>query len=173
MIAYHVDRQEQLTLGQVIDFGFCGGVHDNLNAYLRMIYPDGLSYHGTSYFSDQFKSHERIVAGAIEMVFEYERRLHYPDRLSRFQSIFAARTLDGARQWANYFGITNPKIWKIEYSHDFCEEYDASFLALLNTEPPYLRAASLAHSYWRFQESESPLKELLVKCPAQVIELIP
>ncbi|MBR8279100.1 DUF2441 domain-containing protein [Burkholderia vietnamiensis] len=80
---------------------------------------------------------------ATELIWEYVRRAHFPDRPSRFTSTCAWKELDEARAWRSRSGAPNAKIWRLD-----AEEGFVANLSLLHVGTSTLRASQFAHAYW-------------------------
>lgn len=91
MIVYHADTHCCLQEGQIL----------NLNPALTPIYhlyPNGVS----SYADRAFLKPENEAQQAmqiIDTVFDYVRCIHFPDKPSRFTSVFASACLEDSRTW--------------------------------------------------------------------------
>ncbi len=81
-------------------------------------YPDGLSQWGLQILGIQYNFDTRALNlsskdndGAhrwdsylIDVLYEYERLVKFPEKNSRFQSIFALESIEEAKEWTNFFG---------------------------------------------------------------------
>lgn len=78
------------------------------NPHQNPIYEAGLSNHGVVYHSE-FGIHNQanIASGVIEYSLELVRQLHFPQKPSRLQSMFACEELDHAK---HFRGLTQSKI---------------------------------------------------------------
>jgi hypothetical protein len=101
----------------------------------------------------------------IEILYELVRRSEFPKVKSRFQTaIFATKTVDDAKAFANNFGTNennrwnNPNaiIWKIE-----TDDFDRRDMNLLRTGSA-LAMIGKAREYWSNTASENPFWEFLV-----------
>ena len=81
MKLYHIDRSGHVKEGQVIEL-----IKDYYSDKTKSEYfKDGLSSHGRIYFlADQVNKDF-----AIDAIYEYERMINYPNKLSRYQAFFA------------------------------------------------------------------------------------
>lgn len=91
-----------MSVGQTIDL-----TPININApemYISLMkrnYPDGLTSHGITYYIDRLAGEsDSLINTIVESVFEHTRQMRYPFITSRFQSIFAAETLEDAKKMA-------------------------------------------------------------------------
>lgn len=81
MKLYHIDRFGHLKSGELISL-----VKDfNTNKLKdRTYYEKGLSSHGIHYFTSDWSNKDYL----LDAIFEYERLINYPEKLSRYQSFF-------------------------------------------------------------------------------------
>lgn len=120
-----------------------------------------------------------------EFALEYIRVLNYPSLPSRFQSIFAVQTLEEAEQWKNFFLNTNPNLGKInivrlEYDNYFIGDTNwFNYKVLYDFYPTdkfgnasYAAFCYYANKYWSGEITPSPKKELLVRLPCKVIDIV-
>lgn len=81
MKLYHLDRTGHIKVGTKIELqkDFYNEITDN--EYFK----DGLSSHGIRYYLQDAvnKDYE------IDAIFEYERRINFPNKISRYQALFA------------------------------------------------------------------------------------
>lgn len=135
-----------------------------LQQHVDLLFPDGLSRHGEQYFLKNDSS-PRFSAPSIEMLFEYVRRACFPDRPSRFQSMFAFESLNEAIEFKARYGNGQGTIWQIESIEYF--KADMGLLILGNT---ILVHSYLAHKYWKGEAGERPIWEVLLVPPIRVIK---
>lgn len=178
---FHVDRiRGRLNEGQVISFIFDqSSITDSNNRAANFIsmFPEGVTCHGWEYLlKDRRISPDKDKNGMIEMLAEYIRRSHYPDRLSRFQSFFACRTIQDAERFISLSPITTPEgqvrhqgdIWVVQ-CENVALEADMKFLGLGDS---WIDAITKLHLYWAGEIGEDPLKELLLKPPITVVKKV-
>lgn len=173
MIAYHLDRSNTLKPGDEINLQIFNDIEPSyLNDILDVRYPLGLSRHGDQYYATQSRS-EYPSSYLIESFFEYERQLHFPGCISRFQSFFAMKTIDEIPPWISILK-PNPgySIWEVEFSHDNCSRHDSSWLKLDSNNPSALQLAYCAKQYWSGIPSKDPVWEFLIKPPIQILKKI-
>lgn len=166
MMVYHIDRGGFLCEGMVL----------SLSA-------EGLSLHGQHYWrSPSVKNPDDVNDFFIEHIFEEIRLAHYPDRPSRFQSLFGCPTMKQLRYWEKLFQEAgNPPVWQIETPAVWLA--DARLLHCMENGMYNLaRARSNAHQYWQAavkcdspaqscacQEAcDCPSVEALIALPARV-----
>lgn len=91
MIVYHTDTHCRLLEGQVLTLR-------HARTPIHYLYPEGVSSFGERVF---LKPENEIQAKmqAIEIMFDYVRRLCFPDKPSRFQSVFASASPEDSKAW--------------------------------------------------------------------------
>ena len=165
---YHIDRSGYLKEGQKIllqndieirkDF-----LKKDANKYLKEYFPNGLSSHGRHYFIDGYEN----KSIGMDIIFEYERRLHYPEKLSRYEVLFAFNE-DGVKDfilmkeldWEFY------KIYEVEY--EMYERHNMNFVRGWGQ----LDTMVSAKFYWEnlpdYDKNRKPVYEYLLKMPVQI-----
>lgn len=169
MYAYHIDRNNSLREDTFYSLDNKISVSPQfLEPLVNDFYPDGLSLHGKRYFSSPGNP-AYIGTTIYENIFEYERKMYYPNNNSRYQSFFAVKEIKDLRKWISVFSmkdLTKISIWKIDTLESAVQEFDASFLiggdlnSLANFSP--LVASYMAKKYWNNEISDTPMKELLI-----------
>ena len=135
--------------------------------YLSLNYPEGLSRHGFKYLLEKNNHQDEPIDNdtAMEMLFEMVRMLKFPQKNSRFNSFFGFESLDGARDFRKKNGNPQDPIYKIECQHYF--RMDMNWLKL-GASP--LKGLMFAQNYWKGIASENPHWECLIKFPIQIVE---
>lgn len=169
MKAYHIDRNNSLRENTLYSLDNEISVSPKfLEPLVKDFYSDGLSLHGKRYFSSPSNS---VYAGTTiyENIFEYERKLYYPNKNSRYQSFFAVKEIKDLRKWVTVFSMKDLEkisIWEIDTLESAVQEFDAAFLiggdlkSLENFSP--LVSSYKAKKYWEGEFSDNPMKELLI-----------
>ena len=87
MKLYHIDRSGHIKSGETISL-----IKNFPTKKMKdkEYYKDGLSSHGLCYYTYDARDNNFL----IDVVFEYERLLHYPDKLSRYQAFFALMKME-------------------------------------------------------------------------------
>lgn len=168
MIFYHVDRSLRLQNKNIVELSpyvsetLYGSVFNNL------------SVHGNLYFRDFNKL---SIQRDIEMTLEYVRVVKYPHLPSRFQSLFASKTLQECDFWIKQFGIKEYNLVTIECDDYFC--FDCSWitpqLGMVVNLPtrcsPFSLGAmcDIANRYWSGEKSNTPILETLIPLPCKII----
>lgn len=173
MKAYHIDRLDLLSPGMNIDLQKqINGLNDKyLQAKINQIYPEGLSQYGNLMYT-AFNGDSSVRA--MENIIELERRLNYPDKLSRFQSIFALKHLSDVDSWLKEMNTqkNNLKIFEIDFDHSNFLELDSR---LLISDIDYycpINFHTNLQLYWSEHVTNNPLLELIIKPPIKVTKLI-
>lgn len=172
MRAYHIDRANFLRVGMDISFFKPTNYPDKeLQKEIELLYPKGLSKHGIYYLADIPLPEHRDNA-IIESVFEYERRLNFQNKLSRYQSFFASETLEDLNFWYKLIGSNVCTLWEIEFNHSNYLILDSNWLSLGTNKPPFLTASYNAKQYWSGKKSDNYIPELLISPPLTAVRKI-
>ena len=189
MIVYHADTLQQLHDGQILTLR-------PARTPIRHLYPKGVSSYGERAFLKP-ENQEQATMQAIDIMFDYVRCLYFPDKPSRFTSVFASASLEDSRAWLERIvqdsdtGIddlnapSNHNIFAVEPSRIYIA--DARFLDcenVLQGNPPALsNILPFALAYWdSVQEIHTELSdsmrrsyqkpELLLVPPVRVLRQI-
>ncbi|CAN7784040.1 hypothetical protein LJR296_008234 [Cupriavidus necator] len=120
----------------------------DLAAHFERDFPQGVTEHGQRYLNTLATERD----SAIELVWEYVRRAHFPDRPSRLTSAFAWRTLEEAKAFRASAGVPLAKVWAVDASEGFVAN-----MSLLNIASSTLRVMQLADLYWNGKEGPTGL----------------
>lgn len=186
MIAYHIDRSRTLFPGMKIDFMKPTINPEFLSRTLHSSYPEGISMHGNYYFARQADSFidtggnlmpqkiQNANAHLIDNVFEYERRINFPQLPSRFQSIFCSETISEARKWIDALQLEETaRIWEINYDHGQSVKLDSGWLKGDLNNLSFLVLSHYATQYWSgVAYHEASCFESLVRLPVTVGRMI-
>jgi hypothetical protein len=157
---YHVDRGGRLKEGQQLCLFDDYSVIDYDCKLIHQQYPEGITEHGDRYIFDPTESSH------IESVFELVRQMRYPERLSRFQAVFAIDR-NGIKPFLSQVGMTpTTQIFKVH--SDTVNKLDMSLLSG-NT---YFSLQYFANLYWSGQKSLNPLFEYLLKPPVMIQKMV-
>jgi hypothetical protein len=165
---YTLDRMRSLHVGQVIALEIFNDVEPaGLNEHVNMMFPKGVSKHGELYFlrpSPAVGDPALGVSPAIELLFEYVRRSAFPERPSRFQSLFAFDSEQESVQSQAEFG--DGIVWQVEAEQSFRAD-----MRLLSLGSSILVASWNAHEYWSGKRNGQvePCWERLLVPPVKVI----
>lgn len=126
MIVYHIDRDQTLKAGQEIKLKT-----SNLSeCYIEQkMFPQGFSQHGLHYINEGFQHNPGNQAEFYVLEYELEliRRCFFPERPSRYQSLFACMNFEQLKNWLH---IATPEsiVWELEVNNNAVTELDASLL---------------------------------------------
>ncbi len=142
MKLYTLDRKNTLSEGLEISlFQFSDIQPPELQTHLNGILPNGVTKHGDQYFASGLQSNN-LGNGILELVFEYVRRAHYPDKPSRLQSLFACDNLEDLKSFNQNYNTPGKEfsIWTLE-----TENFFRGDLKLLTFSPT---ALGVSYSRW-------------------------
>lgn len=162
---YTVDRLQTLRSAQVLELTrFQDLQPPELQTHVDEMFPTGVSQHGDQYFLKN-SSRANIASPAVELLFEYVRRSHFPDKPSRFQSWFGVESLDDAKAFRARFGAGTGTIWRVA-----SKEFLRANMNLLTSQQTTLAYSWFAHAYWRGESGPmNPFWEFLLVPPVQVL----
>ena len=170
---------EYMTVELSTDYSNCSfwGVEGCFESYeeresvVRM-YPDGLSNHGKFYLMNfdirklnHFGHAEPFVWNEpmMECVFEFIRVTEFPERPSRFQSMFAWRNLADANFFIGQQQLQDFHVYEVESDSCFIGDMRLIFLSA-----NLISSYEMARRYWAGESSASPLHEVLIPLPATI-----
>lgn len=170
---YHIDRLNSLRAGQEIKlmkFKDISCDNPSLDIALQwqfdMFMREGVSKHGDHYFATNPIFDD--TSYDIELIFEYERRLNFPELPSRFQSLFAVDR-------ENIF----PMLYRLRALHKSVRIYEVECSNYFKADMNLLYKGSnlvntfCANRYWSGENLSDPLYEYLLKLPVKVIRRVP
>lgn len=161
---YHVDRREELEPGQRLELEPVEATDG-----LAELYPDGLSDHGRHYAeADLYDADEGALWDvSAELVFELVRLARYPDRPSRFQSVFGFRALRDVERFVETYVDPPYAVWRVTADRSF-----AGDMKLVDAEN-LAHGVARADRYWRGRTTvDRPLWEALLVPPVEVVERV-
>lgn len=141
---YTIDRRNTYQEGMEIELKHYPNISP---AYLRdhcaELFPEGLAFHG---FNFLVNPQANLMDGdcVIEIVLENIRKGYFPDKPSRFQSMFTFGTVEEAVTFRNLFGQSNNRIYSVEYDG----ETHKGNLELLISNYTSLMSSCIFHDYW-------------------------
>ena len=177
MKLYHIDRGGSITSGKTINlnnnvaFDEIDKIYEDAYFLVKnKYYKEGLSNHGLNYllrndFQYDKKMHLPVV---MDVIFEYERLLNYPEKLSRYQSFFAFDK-EGVLDYIKMTNIENSfyKIYEVESS--YYEKYNMNLIS----GGEHFSISAMAKHYWENEDDpfERPtLNEYLLKFPVKIVK---
>jgi hypothetical protein len=168
---FHVDRAGRLKEGDVIRLEQPSTVAPaELKIHLDMLYPEGLTEHGKRYLLGIGLQQNDVNSAWREFSFDLVRREAYPDRPSRYQSMFAAETLADAIAFRRRFqgGNASAQIWLVKATGSF-----RANMELLSEPGTWLAISESAHAYWSGERGVAgELWEQILRPPVRVIESV-
>jgi len=178
---FHIDRRGTLTPGQELNrrpLTFNAGTPQEFIDHANARYPNGLSDHGLMYFLNGDISSGLALADAqartdavrnqvLELVFEGVRQASFPDRPSRFESVFAWKSLSEAKAFQRGFGGPTARIVRVESDDAFRADMNLLSLGTILVTSYY------AHEYWggKRHPLKNPAWEYLLRPPVHVISI--
>lgn len=163
---YHVDRGDELAPGEALTLEHPDEWRPPVEATLADCYPGGLSHHGRHYCTQRLHEGDGddLWDFSCEMIFEFVRAQRFPERPSRFQSIFGFESRADVEAFLEDFGDPPYTVWEVRA--------DRGFRADMNL----VDAVDLAHGlhradhYWRGETFlDDPLWEVLLEPPVEVV----
>lgn len=144
---------------------------------IQKLFPNGLSRHGVSYLNsvhpnalnENNKNPSASTNALIEMVFEFIRRIYFPQLPSRFESVFGFETKEDCQNFIRDYGqgYENAKIFKfISETKGFKAD-----MAWLKSGNSYADTINYAFQYWNGKSTENPQWEILIKLPVGIKEV--
>jgi hypothetical protein len=165
---FTVDRRGELQPGDTVDLV----VHQDLGppelqGHIDQMFPDGVSEHGNGYFLSS-TSHATVASPAIEILFEYVRRSHFPVAPSRFQCMYGVSSLDEARQFRLEHCADSGRILKVR-----AKSLHRGNMRLLTNQATTLVQSWFAHLYWEGAPGPNDtFWECLLVPPVEVLEVV-
>ncbi len=119
MKLYHIDRQGHLKANQTIELikNFYNETTDN--GYFQ----EGLSSHGIYYYLNDINNYNF----ALDVIFEYERMMYFPDKLSRYQSLYAFE-LEGVIDFVKKKNLTDNFFKIYEVNPEYYEKHNMNLI---------------------------------------------
>jgi hypothetical protein len=179
---YHLDRGRYLKPDDVLRLIPCQNdiflstwgafISPDLISHLRDMAKQGLSRHGHAYLVNLIIGTFSISSYMVEIFWEYVRWREYPDKPSRFQSVFAWDDLERAIEFAKQAG--SGVVFEIENDG----RYFVADMNLLRLDFDPDKQMNRARLYWEGRPGETdtlytPQWEYLVVPPARVVRGIP
>jgi len=179
---YTVDLKKRLHEDCIITLTSFTPENSEEADFLSQIFPDGLSRHGYNYLYNPGPGMDQrdddSLALLVGLVLELVRKAYYPDKPSRYQSLFACETPEDARQ----FGLTQAKAGENDTSAPVYEVYTKGKIHrgdmnIINNECSVLELYRRAHIYWsgttqELHDGYFPLWEYLLPLPAFTAKMI-
>jgi len=163
---YHIDRsgllQEKSKIEHIESFDYLKPVFKENLGIIKERYDNKLSLHGRRYFLDEYNA----KSCGMDIIFEYERIINYPNKLSRFQSFFAF-DIEGVFQFIEKKELDFEffKVYEVEY--DYYEKHDMNLIRGWSNYDTIINSKY----YWENIESyrkEKPIYEYLLRLPVVI-----
>lgn len=166
-----VDRFHTLEEDLVLDLQRYDDIESDefsdLQQHVDELFPDGVTFHGERYLL-RGEIASSATNPALELLFEYVRRSHFPHRPSRYQSVFGCPSLAMAQKFRDRFGAPEDPIWIVEANDSFKADMN-----LLTRDGTTLMLSRRSHHYWSGGRGAiEPLWEVLAQPPARVVEQV-
>jgi len=173
--AYHIDRScsNHFQDGDILTISPTFTDY-NTNKLLESTYNNKLTRHGQQYLVNPINPTNPWNT-LYETIFEYERRINFPQLPSRFQSFFATQTLEDVDHWIGKLNLNEYiPVWKVYVDPNKVFKADASWFNLDNFDKSTLRISYNALQYWygKFKPDFEKEPELLIKESMKLIERI-
>ncbi|PSP79401.1 hypothetical protein BRC81_05310 [Halobacteriales archaeon QS_1_68_20] len=163
---YHLDRRNELAAGRTIEFE---AVDAPERSPLRELYSEGVSSHGSHYFAQDLYDADGAALWDVtaELVFELVRVARFPERPSRFQSVFGFRARRDLDRFAESYVDPPYTVWRVTADRTFTSD-----MKLVDVEDvPH--GTRQAEYYWRGRtDVDKPLWETLLVPPVDVVERV-
>lgn len=164
--SYHLDRRNDLDAGEVIELE---AVDAPEGTPVEELYPGGLSNHGSHYFGqDLYEADaEALWDVTAELVFELVRVARFPERPSRFQSVFGFEARRDLDRFVDSYVDPPYTVWRVTADRTFTSD-----MKLVDVSD-FAHGIGRAESYWRGRtDIDKPLWETLLVPPVEVVEQV-
>lgn len=180
MIVYHVDRsgmlqeeQELILCKDIPDIELPEFEHEPYKFdILQHLFAEGVNpSHTQNYLQSHVSSFDHVNLMQMELYFEFVRRSFFSCRPSRFQSLFALRSLTDLDLWPELCQSSSAQVFEIKCP-DTMFIGDSSFLrggpvflpeGMVFYTPSFL--FDYACRYWAGDTSDTPRWEILIPFP--------
>ena len=146
---------------------------DDAKNLIDTLYPNGISNHGKQYLYDKYnwindnKQNSYVsYLHIIEITFELVRLWKFPNKPSRFTSMFGCLTIEDAHRF------------KIEKCNNIGTIYKVATDSFFKADMHLLLTATIpgniiiAERYWTGQQGANPFWEVLMTAPVKILEKI-
>lgn len=174
--AYHIDRSnsKHFQPGDNLVINKSWVHYNETNVILEEQFPEGLTSHGRRYLTNSIDPY-KPWNNFYETIFEYERKINFPNLTSRFQVLFAVEFKQDIAYWEDILKLNGDvAIWKVSVQEENVFRADASWLNPEDFDQSVLRISYNARQYWsgKPRPGHHPLPELLISGPMQLVELV-
>ncbi len=173
-IFYSLDRLRSFRTGMQINLENAEFPIIPMQDFIQQRFNTGVSRHGKIFALDAGTRVFNNASSQCEIIFELYRRAHYPDKPSRFLSMFGCETV---RETAYFRGQTQCGI-DIDIFEVYSEiGYHRADMKLLNSNCPPIEMEFRADLYWSgrtevMHDDYKPFWEILIPLPATIGEKI-
>jgi hypothetical protein len=153
---YSVDRRRVYVEGGKIELTpNLASSGNEIVAHINQMYPAGFSRHGMQFFRDplpQPQSPQDYNSAVLELLLETTRKAHYPDKPSRYQSMFACAALDEAIGFRSVHGKPENPVYELEP----LGKVHRGDMAMYTFAPSAAGMDHRLHLYWRGETLQIP-----------------
>lgn len=169
---YHLDRRSDLAAGEAVELeppAAALDLEDDSAAVVAALFPEGLASHGRHYCGLDLYAEDDAGLWDVscELLFEWVRAARFPQRPSRFQSVFGFRARRDVERFVAEHVDPPYTVWRVRADDTFVGDMkllDVGHLA---------RGIEQADRYWRGRSREDrPLWEALLSPPVEVLERV-
>ncbi|WP_176058565.1 hypothetical protein [Paraburkholderia sp. BCC1876] len=153
---YSVDRRGVYADGGKIELTPNLAANGNeIVMHINNMYPAGFSRHGMQFFRDpppQPQSPQDYNGVVLELLLEATRKAHYPDKPSRYQSMFASVTLEEALGFKSVHGKPTDPVYEVAPQGTV----HRGDMAIYTFAPSAAGIDHRLHLYWRGETLQIP-----------------
>jgi hypothetical protein len=167
---YHLDRRNELDPEQTIQLeSALPDAPDGEELPVESLFPRGLTSHGRHYCTQDLYADDddELWDVSCELVFELVRAARFPDRPSRFQSVFGFEAMRDVERFVDSYVDPPYTVWRVTADRSFTAD-----MKLVDAED-VAHGARQADYYWRGRTYvDRPLWEGLLVPPVEVKECV-
>lgn len=166
---YHVDRGADFEAGRTIDLEPPEGDESAAVEPVEALFPGGLSKHGRYYCTQDLyaETDHGLWDVSCELLFELVRGRRFPDRPSRFQSVYGFEAMRDVERFVDDHVEPPYTVWRVSGERSFTAD-----MKLLDVET-LAHGARQADAYWRGRSyHDRPHWEVLLEPPVDVLERV-
>ncbi|WP_380692128.1 hypothetical protein [Serratia marcescens] len=173
-VFYSLDRLRSFQPGMRIDLQEASFPIVPIQGFTQQRFSSGVSRHGKIFALDAGAKVFNNASSQCEVVFELYRRAHYPNRPSRFLSMFGCETVKEA---AYFRGQSKCGIDVDIFEVHSSEGFHRADMNLLNSNCPPIEMEFRADLYWSGSTAElfqgyKPFWEVVIPLPATIGEKV-
>lgn len=175
MIAYHLDRDHVLHENSFLTLK---NTNASTNCDSIQLYGlNSVSHWGHAvydYLNNQGQNYDFSTAINIQIELNAEiiRQNYFPEKPSRFKSLFAVKHLEDFKLWEKFLPVNSDSvIYEVKYEPTQCAALDASFLKGNVGLSPLQQTEDLI-KYWKGIRSSNPLIELVIPLPVKILHRV-